>query len=169
VRELKAYLFMLRLVTFYGLGVLYLSYPHVGCVACIAKSRAGFGKLDPVFCFILAMPRPIQAGIKYINMDSKISIELDFDRDRLPVIQVLHKTSDDVRDGIVGNFIQQLDHTSISRWLRFEYRYKRSDGALIWHVVPISSSIDELEQEANLMLAMVKSLREQMPADSKDA
>jgi hypothetical protein len=43
---------MLRLVTFYGLGVLYLSYPHVGCVACIAKFRAGFGKLDPVFCFI---------------------------------------------------------------------------------------------------------------------
>lgn len=95
-------------------------------------------------------------------MDSKISIELDFDKGNLPVIQVLHKTSDDVRDGIVGNFIQHLDHTSISRWLSIQYKFKRSDGAQIWHIAPISSSIDELEKEANLMLAMVKSMREQI-------
>lgn len=92
-------------------------------------------------------------------MDSKISIELDFDRGNLPIIQVLHKTSDDVRDGIVGNFIQHLDHTSISRWLRIEYKWKRSDGANIWHISPISSSLSELEEEAKLMMAMVNSLR----------
>lgn len=92
-------------------------------------------------------------------MESRISIELDYERSNLPVIQVIHKTSDDVRDGIVGNFIQHLDHTSISRWLKIEYLYKRSDGALIWRISPISSSLSELENEAKLMLSMVDSLR----------
>lgn len=95
-------------------------------------------------------------------MESKITIEIDFSNGNLPVVQVLHKTSDDVRDGIVGNFIQHLDHTSISRWLRMEYKYKRSDGALIWNLVPISSSLTELENEAKLMMAMVDSLKEQL-------
>lgn len=95
-------------------------------------------------------------------MDSKITIEIDFSNGNMPVIQILHKTSDDVRDGIVGNFIQHLDHTSISRWLRMEYKYKRSDGALIWNIVPISSNLTELENEAKLMLAMAFSLKEQM-------
>jgi hypothetical protein len=95
-------------------------------------------------------------------MESKITIEIDFSNGNVPVIQVLHKTSDDVRDNIVGNFIQRLDHTSISRWLKMEYKYKRSDGALIWSVVPISSSIEELEKEAKLMMAMVDSLKEQL-------
>lgn len=98
-------------------------------------------------------------------MESKITIEIDFSNGNLPVIQVLHKTSDDVRDGIVGNFIQHLDHTSISRWLRMEYKYKRSDGANIWNIIPISSSLTELENEAKLMMAMVDSLKEQMPTE----
>lgn len=98
-------------------------------------------------------------------MDSKISIEVAYDLGNLPVIQVLHKTSDDVRDGLVGNFIQHLDHTSISRWLKIEYLYKRSDGALVWRLVPISSSITELENEAKLMTAMVSSLKEQLPQE----
>lgn len=102
-------------------------------------------------------------------MESKISIEIAYDLGNLPVIQVLHKTSDDVRDGLVGNFIQHLDHTSISRWLRMEYKYKRSDGALIWNIVPISSSLSELEKEAKLMMAMVDSLKEQLPQEKPQA
>lgn len=101
-------------------------------------------------------------------MDSKITIEIDFSNGNLPVIQILHKTSDDVRDGIIGNFIQHLDHTSISRWLRMEYKYKRSDGALIWNIVPISSSLEELEEEARLMLTMVNSLKDQMQTTGPD-
>lgn len=102
-------------------------------------------------------------------MESKISIEIAYDLGNLPIIQVLHKTSDDVRDGLVGNFLQHLDHTSISRWLKIEYLYKRSDGALIWRIVPISSSINELENEAKLMLAMVDSLKEQLPQENPQA
>ena len=96
-------------------------------------------------------------------MESKITIEIDFHNNNLPVIQVVHKVSDDVRDGIVGNFIQHLDHTSISRWLKIEYKYKRTDGAHIWNIVPISASLEELEVEAKLMLATVTSLKDQMP------
>lgn len=99
-------------------------------------------------------------------MDSKITIEIDFSNGNMPVIQILHKTSDDVRDGIIGNFIQHLDHTSISRWLRMEYKYKRSDGALIWNIVPISSSLEELENESKLMMAMADSLKEQLPPEN---
>lgn len=99
-------------------------------------------------------------------MDSKISIEIAYDLSNLPVVQVLHKTSDDVRDGLVGNFIQHLDHTSISRWLKIEYLYKRSDGAQIWRLVPISSSLNELESEAKLMTAMAESLKAQLPPDT---
>lgn len=102
-------------------------------------------------------------------MDSKITIEVDFDNGNLPVLQVLHKSSDDVRDKIVGNFIQHLDHTSISRWLKIEYDGERSDGAKFWKISPISSSVDELEKEANLMMAMVKSLKEQLPPEEKVA
>jgi hypothetical protein len=91
-------------------------------------------------------------------MESKITIELDFDKNNLPIIQVIRKTSDDVRDGIVGNFIQHLDHGSISRWLKIEYKYKRSDGADVWHILPISSSLKELESESRLMKAVVDSL-----------
>lgn len=91
-------------------------------------------------------------------MESKITIELDFDKNNLPIIQVIRKTSDDVRDGIVGNFIQHLDHGSISRWLKIEYKYKRSDGADVWHILPISSSLKELEEESKLMKAVVDSL-----------
>lgn len=100
-------------------------------------------------------------------MDSKISIDIDFGNGNLPVIEILHKTSDDVRDKIVGNFIQHLDHTSISHWLKIEYRYKRSDGAIIWNVIPVSASLEELESEAKLMLATVASLREQIPPEGK--
>lgn len=98
-------------------------------------------------------------------MESKITIEIDFHNRNMPVIQVLHKTSDDVRDGIVGNFLQYLDHTSISRWLKIEYKWKRTDGALIWHIVPIASSLEELEEEAKLMLSMAYSLKAQMPPE----
>lgn len=91
-------------------------------------------------------------------MESKITIELDFNRNNIPVIQVIRKTSDDVRDGIVGNFIQHLDHGSISRWLKIEYKYRRSDGADVWHLIPITSSLKELEDESRLMRSVVDSL-----------
>lgn len=102
-------------------------------------------------------------------MESKISIEIAYDLGNLPVIQVLHKTSDDMRDGVVGNFLQHLDHTSISRWLKIEYLYRRSDGATIWRIVPISSSLNELENEAKLMIAMADSLKAQLPSEDPQA
>jgi hypothetical protein len=92
-------------------------------------------------------------------MNSKITIEIDFEKGNLPIIQVLHRKSEDVRDSLIGNFIQHLDHTSISRWLKIEYIGERIDDGHIWHIAPISSSLTELESEAKLMLTMVESLR----------
>jgi hypothetical protein len=102
-------------------------------------------------------------------MNSKITIEVDFSNNNLPVVRVLHRKSDDVRDSLVSNFIQHLDHTSISRWLRIEYRGERTPDGHVWDLVPISSSLAELEQEAKLMMAMVDSLRKNpdVPAELK--
>lgn len=101
-------------------------------------------------------------------MNSKITIEVDFSNNNTPVIRILHRKSDDVRDSLVSNFIQHLDHTSISRWLRFEYRGERQDGH-VWDIVPISSSLSQLEEEAKLMMTMVESLRNNpdVPAEIK--
>src|SRR5687767_14517620 len=96
-------------------------------------------------------------------MDSKIQITLDFSANNRPVISVFQKSSEDVRDKLVNNFINQLDHTSISRWVRLEF-VGEINGGNSWQLVPISG-LDELEAEANLMLAMVKSLKEQVPED----
>jgi hypothetical protein len=101
-------------------------------------------------------------------MESKITIEIDFENGNTPIVQVMHKVSEDVRDKIVGNFIQHLDHTSISRWLRIEFDYKRVDGAAFWKIIPISSSLGELEEEARLMMTMVNSLKEQMQTTGTD-
>lgn len=52
-------------------------------------------------------------------MKSRITIEVDFDNNNLPVIQVLSQNSDDVRDKLLQSFLQSLQHTS--RWCRIEY------------------------------------------------
>lgn len=102
-------------------------------------------------------------------MNSKITIEVDFSNNNLPVVRILHRKSDDVRDSLVSNFIQHLDHTSISRWLKIEYRGERSPDGHVWDIVPISSSLAQLEEEARLMMAMIESLRNNpdVPAEIK--
>lgn len=45
-------------------------------------------------------------------MKSRISIEVDFDNHNQPVIQILQHNSDDVRDKLVGQFLQSLNGSS---------------------------------------------------------
>lgn len=47
-------------------------------------------------------------------MKSRITIEVDFDNGNMPVIQILSRNSDDVRDNLLKSFLQSLQHTS--RW-----------------------------------------------------
>jgi hypothetical protein len=86
-------------------------------------------------------------------MESRIQISVDFENKNRPVIKILQKESDDVRDSLVHNFINHLDHTSISRWVRLEYMGEFS-GSHSWQLVPITS--EELPAEVELMQAMIR-------------
>jgi len=93
-------------------------------------------------------------------MESKISISVDFQNSNRPVIRIFQKQSDDVRDSLVNNFINHLDHTSISRWVRLEYLGEKSGGHS-WQLVPITTN--ELKQEAELIDAMLRSKDDVIP------
>ena len=89
-------------------------------------------------------------------MKSRITIEVNFDENNLPVIQVLSQHSDDVRDKLISSFLQSLQHTS--RWCKIIYMGNRSplappkdfdDPIHCWHIVPITPK--EIPQERDLM------------------
>jgi hypothetical protein len=51
-------------------------------------------------------------------MKSRITVEVDFDRKNEPVIQILFRKSDDVRDNLLQSFLQSLQGQS--NWLRID-------------------------------------------------
>ncbi len=92
-------------------------------------------------------------------MKSRISIEVDFNNNNLPVIQIVSQDSDDVRDKLVKSFLQSFKHCS--RWTTIEFignnlSYKPDGGAdsWTWKITPISPQ--QLEEEIKLMEATLK-------------
>ena len=78
-------------------------------------------------------------------MKSRITIEVNFEDGNLPVIQISQMQSDDVRDRLIQNFLQSLQHTS--RWCKIIYMGNRSvynpkvaeiDHIHVWNVVPLT-------------------------------
>jgi len=88
-------------------------------------------------------------------MKSRITIEVDFENKNLPVIQILSRQSDDVRDGLIKSFLQSLQHTS--RWAKFLYKggYDESDQQQThrWFITPLQPK--DLRGEIDLMLAVL--------------
>lgn len=85
-------------------------------------------------------------------MKSRITIEVDFENGNLPIIQILSRESDDVRDNLIRQFLQSLQHTS--RWVRIEYideHASKEDSKSVWrwHLKPITPK--ELSKEISLM------------------
>lgn len=91
-------------------------------------------------------------------MRSRITIEVDFENQNKPIVQIIQEDSDDVRDKLLSSFLQSLGHTS--RWVKIEYKgelpqnefvapYKR-----IWQLSPIT--IHELKREKALMESLMK-------------
>jgi hypothetical protein len=81
-------------------------------------------------------------------MLSRITIEVAFDRNNLPVIQIIETPSPDVRDKLLSHFLQSLQHTS--RWCRIEYLAEDSRGR-IWQIHPITPQ--DIPEELKLMTA----------------
>lgn len=84
-------------------------------------------------------------------MLSRITIEVNFEEGNIPVIQILHKDSDDVRDKLISAFLQSLSHTS--RWGKILYMgnasYHPAEPIHRWQIIPIKP--EELSEEIRLM------------------
>jgi len=92
-------------------------------------------------------------------MKSRITIEVDFENRNLPVIQILSRESDDVRDNLIKSFLQSLQHTS--RWAKFIYKgvFTESEQTTHrWVISPLTP--DELPNELDLLRATVIGLLE---------
>lgn len=91
-------------------------------------------------------------------MKSKITVEVDFNKNNLPVLRILQSDSDDVRDKLVSSFLQSLGHTS--RWARMDYdgesgiSYPGSDQTHRWFIRPITPH--EIESEISLMQSVLR-------------
>lgn len=85
-------------------------------------------------------------------MRSRISVEVDFDNNNRPVIQVHERDSDDVRDRLISAVFDKLGHHS--RWFRVEFKHNTmtdGDAGSLWHLAPISP--EEYDEEIKLMVA----------------
>lgn len=80
-------------------------------------------------------------------MKSRISIEVDFDNNNQPVIQILQADSDDVRDKLLSHFTQQLGGSS---WCQIKWVCTPDEGFARIHISPIKS--DQFEEHAKVML-----------------
>ena len=85
-------------------------------------------------------------------MKSRISIEVDFERKNLPIIQILKQDSEDVRDKLVSNFLQSLQHAS--RWCKIDYIGEGNEPTQArWHISPLT--LEDLLEEVKLMQATI--------------
>lgn len=87
-------------------------------------------------------------------MKSRITIEVDYDNDRKPAIRILQFKSDDVRDNLIQDFLQQLGHSS--NWLKIlfsSYPLTENGGQRIT-IRPISP--EQLKEEAEIMLDLCR-------------
>lgn len=91
-------------------------------------------------------------------MKSRITIEIDYSNGNEPVIQILRRKSDDVRDGMIQSFIQALGHASV--WCRIECvgthmpnHHFDEIAEQRWYLRPIKP--ENLEGEAAEMMGLV--------------
>lgn len=90
-------------------------------------------------------------------MKSRITIEIDFENGNQPVIQILQRNSEDVRDKLLSSFLQSLQHTS--RWVRINYKGSTQDWGAeadvrTWCLSSITPQ--QLEEEIKLMQATLE-------------
>lgn len=85
-------------------------------------------------------------------MKSRITIEIDYENNRTPILRIVQENSSDVRDGLIKDFLQSLGHTS--RWLRIEFqRWNEETKQQVYNITPITTS--EIPDEIALMKAII--------------
>lgn len=88
-------------------------------------------------------------------MKSRITIEVDFENNNLPVIHIISRPSDDVRDKLVSQFLQSLSHTS--RWATITFDSEVGEGGCRWKISPITP--DNIKGEIKIMQAVLEQLQ----------
>ena len=90
-------------------------------------------------------------------MKSRISIEIDFDNGNEPFLQVLSRNSDDVRDKLISQFIENLGYDST--WCKIQYDNEFSDEngrCKRWKIKPIGDK-QVLTESALMSFANIRS------------
>ena len=96
-------------------------------------------------------------GIKtYIFMDSRIRVAVNFENGNSPLIHIAKSQSEDVRDDLIDNFIQNFPDRN-NRWAKIVYVgeeqkpgvFGAAGQTLHYHIIPIPKA--ELEKEMRLM------------------
>lgn len=82
-------------------------------------------------------------------MKSRITIEVDFENDNQPVIQIVQRFSDDVRDKLISEFLHALGGQS--SWCKIDHIVGGSDHNLI-RLTPLKPKW--LTEQSKLMAAM---------------
>lgn len=93
-------------------------------------------------------------------MRSKLSIEVDFENGNRPVIQVLYKSSDDVRDNLVKAFLQELGGSSNWCFIKRTVDYipigsTEYDSAFTKHIISIVRP-EELKEHQTKMIENIE-------------
>lgn len=91
-------------------------------------------------------------------MKSRITIEVDFNNHNKPIVQIMSRYSDDLRDNLIQAFYQSLQGSSWCK-IRFEQHYDNPDENFKRILItPIPEG--ELLDEANIMLEQVRARKE---------
>jgi hypothetical protein len=105
-------------------------------------------------------------------MKSRITIEVDFDNGNEPVIQILSRNSDDVRDNLIKSFYQKLGGSS---WCKIRFQQDNYDPTLPSDdernfkrifITPIADT--ELKKEADIMLEQHRLNQEWLNSKSEE-
>lgn len=86
-------------------------------------------------------------------MQSKITIEVDFENGNEPIIQIIYRSSDDVRDKLIKSFLERLQHTSSWAKIFCDHTSLYDDTNNKFQRWRISAMpISDLEKEAKIMM-----------------
>lgn len=98
-------------------------------------------------------------------MESRIRVAVDFENGNQPVLHIAKKGSEDVRDDLLGAFIESFQSWN-NRWAKVIYKGEDlSQGVqgqtLYYHIVPLTHK--DLVEEMKLMEAYLKSQENHTP------
>ena len=86
-------------------------------------------------------------------MKSRITIEVDFENNNRPVIQIIHKKSDDVRDNLLSAFLEQFGGQSSWCHIKWAQSYEGETPDSSFARIFITPILPErLKEQASVMI-----------------